>query len=49
MDAMLGKIVREEGAKRLLSGIGPRVMWISAGGAVFLGAYTSAANALSEL
>ncbi|EPS43399.1 hypothetical protein H072_2595 [Dactylellina haptotyla CBS 200.50] len=47
--SMLRKIVREEGAKKLLSGIGPRVMWISAGGAVFLGAYTGAANALSEL
>ncbi|KAF3926630.1 Mitoferrin [Arthrobotrys entomopaga] len=49
MAAMLGKIIREEGPRRLLSGVGPRVMWISAGGAVFLGAYTGAANALSEL
>ncbi|KAF3936063.1 Mitoferrin [Dactylellina cionopaga] len=49
MVAMFTKIVREEGARRLWSGIGPRVMWISAGGAVFLGAYTSATNALSEM
>ncbi|EWC45423.1 hypothetical protein DRE_00822 [Drechslerella stenobrocha 248] len=49
MLSMLSKIVREEGARKLLSGIGPRVMWISAGGAVFLGAYTGAANALATL
>ncbi|KAF3104241.1 S-adenosylmethionine transporter [Orbilia oligospora] len=49
MASMFRKIVAEEGARTLLSGIGPRVMWISAGGAVFLGAYTGAANALSEL
>ncbi|RVD84075.1 uncharacterized protein DFL_005844 [Arthrobotrys flagrans] len=49
MVSMFRKIVAEEGARTLLSGIGPRVMWISAGGAVFLGAYTGAANALSEL
>ncbi|KAF3931394.1 Mitoferrin [Dactylella cylindrospora] len=47
--SMLGKIVREEGPGKLLSGVGPRVMWISAGGAVFLGAYTGVSNVLSEL
>ena len=35
---MLRRTIRQEGAKALLSGIGPRVIWISAGGAVFLGA-----------
>ncbi|TRM62514.1 mitochondrial carrier domain-containing protein [Schizophyllum amplum] len=32
-------IVAQEGAKALFSGIVPRMMWISAGGAVFLGVY----------
>ncbi|KAK6332320.1 S-adenosylmethionine transporter [Orbilia brochopaga] len=49
MVSMLARIVGEEGVRTLLSGIGPRVMWISAGGAVFLGAYTGAANALAAL
>lgn len=35
-------IAREEGPKTLFSGIGPRVVWISLGGAVFFGAYESA-------
>jgi len=33
------RVVREEGWRKLLSGIEPRVMWISIGGFVFLGAY----------
>ena len=33
------RIVRQEGWKTLLSGIEPRVMWISIGGFVFFGAY----------
>lgn len=49
MASTLAKIIREEGAGKLLSGIGPRIMWISAGGAVFLGAYTGVANTLAEL
>lgn len=32
-------IYRTEGPKALFSGIVPRTLWISAGGAVFLGAY----------
>lgn len=32
-------IYKEEGFKVFLSGIGPRTMWISAGGAIFLGMY----------
>ncbi|KAK7018656.1 S-adenosylmethionine transporter [Paramarasmius palmivorus] len=32
-------IYRTEGAKALFAGVVPRTMWISAGGAVFLGAY----------
>ncbi|KAG8832189.1 S-adenosylmethionine transporter [Serendipita sp. 399] len=37
--AMLQKIYRQEGVRALFSGIVPRTLWISAGGAVFLGAY----------
>jgi solute carrier family 25 S-adenosylmethionine transporter 26 len=33
------RVVMEEGWRKLLSGIEPRVMWISIGGFVFLGAY----------
>jgi solute carrier family 25 (mitochondrial S-adenosylmethionine transporter), member 26 len=36
---LLATIIREEGYPALIKGIGPRVMWISAGGAVFLGVY----------
>jgi solute carrier family 25 S-adenosylmethionine transporter 26 len=36
---VLKRVVREEGPKTLLSGIEPRVMWISIGGFVFFGAY----------
>lgn len=46
---MLRRTVRQEGAKALLSGIGPRVIWISAGGAVFLGAYELAKDFLLAL
>ncbi|KAK4054617.1 S-adenosylmethionine transporter [Microbotryomycetes sp. JL221] len=38
----LGIIYREEGIKVLFSGVAPRVVWISAGGAVFLGVYEAA-------
>lgn len=33
------RILNEEGAASLLSGFGPRVMWISIGGFVFFGVY----------
>ena len=36
---VVGRLLREEGWKRLFSGIEPRVMWISIGGFVFFGAY----------
>lgn len=44
--AMTGKIWREEGGRVFFSGIGPRTMWISIGGAVFLGSYQWATNML---
>ncbi|CAN6637492.1 succinate/fumarate mitochondrial transporter [Trichomonascus vanleenenianus] len=34
-------ILKEEGPGAFLKGIGPRTMWISAGGAIFLGVYES--------
>ncbi|SMN22191.1 similar to Saccharomyces cerevisiae YNL003C PET8 S-adenosylmethionine transporter of the mitochondrial inner membrane, member of the mitochondrial carrier family [Maudiozyma saulgeensis] len=38
---MVRTILKEEGPLVFLSGIGPRTMWISAGGAIFLGVYES--------
>lgn len=43
---MVGRILREEGAGAFFKGVGPRTMWISIGGAVFLGSYQWASNAL---
>lgn len=43
---MLKRIIETEGARALLNGLGPRVLWISAGGAVFLGAYELAKDFL---
>lgn len=43
---MLGHILRENGARAFLAGLGPRVGWISAGGAIFLGSYQWASNLL---
>ena len=40
------RIVAEEGAATLLSGIVPRVFWISIGGAFFLGGYQAAERQL---
>jgi solute carrier family 25 (mitochondrial S-adenosylmethionine transporter), member 26 len=46
---MLRAIVRENGPRAFFAGIGPRIMWISAGGAVFLGSYQWAANWLEGI
>lgn len=43
---MLKDILRTSGPRAFFAGIGPRVMWISAGGAIFLGSYQWAYNAL---
>lgn len=42
----LGIIYREEGVRVLFSGVVPRVIWISLGGAVFLGVYEAAKKTL---
>jgi solute carrier family 25 S-adenosylmethionine transporter 26 len=42
-------ILREEGPKAFVAGLGPRIIWISAGGAIFLGSYQFAYNALTSV
>lgn len=46
MAVLVKDILRENGVKAFFAGIGPRVMWISAGGAIFLGSYQWAYNSL---
>ncbi|KND04019.1 uncharacterized protein SPPG_01466 [Spizellomyces punctatus DAOM BR117] len=41
-------IVAKEGARTLFSGVGPRVIWISIGGSIFLGVYEAAMNLLVD-
>ncbi|KAI0121436.1 mitochondrial carrier [Hypoxylon sp. NC0597] len=43
---VLRDLLRNHGIRPFFAGIGPRVMWISAGGAIFLGSYQWAVNAL---
>lgn len=42
-------IYRHEGPKALFAGIVPRTLWMSAGGAVFLGVYEWGVNGLQEI
>ena len=44
--AIAKEILRESGPKAFVSGMGPRVIWISVGGAIFLGSYQWAYNEL---
>jgi solute carrier family 25 S-adenosylmethionine transporter 26 len=44
--SVAGEILRDHGIRPFFAGIGPRVMWISIGGAIFLGSYQWAVNAL---
>ena len=46
MFTMLSTILRESGPRAFFAGIGPRVGWISVGGAIFLGSYQWASNLL---
>jgi solute carrier family 25 (mitochondrial S-adenosylmethionine transporter), member 26 len=43
------RVVRDEGASKLLAGLGPRVMWISIGGFVFFGVYEDCRVVLTRL
>ncbi|KAI0850065.1 mitochondrial carrier [Daldinia vernicosa] len=43
---VLKELLSTHGIRPFFAGIGPRVMWISAGGAIFLGSYQWAVNAL---
>jgi solute carrier family 25 S-adenosylmethionine transporter 26 len=45
---LLRQILRDSGPKAFFAGIGPRILWISAGGAIFLGSYQWAYNSLSR-
>ncbi|KAJ1978314.1 S-adenosylmethionine transporter [Dimargaris xerosporica] len=42
------RIIAEEGWRALFSGVGPRVAWISLGGAVFLGVYEKAKKTMID-
>ncbi|AEO71297.1 uncharacterized protein THITE_2060163 [Thermothielavioides terrestris NRRL 8126] len=48
MASIVRTILKENGIRPFFAGIGPRVMWISAGGAIFLGSYQWAVNALEK-
>ncbi len=47
MVPLLRQILNDSGPRAFFAGIGPRVLWISAGGAIFLGSYQWAYNSLS--
>jgi solute carrier family 25 S-adenosylmethionine transporter 26 len=47
MVPLLRQILKDSGPRAFFAGIGPRVLWISAGGAIFLGSYQWAYNSLS--
>ena len=42
-------IWKQSGPKAFFAGIGPRIMWISAGGAIFLGSYQWAYNSMTAI
>lgn len=47
--ATMKRIAAEEGPRALLSGMGPRIMWISIGGSIFLGVYEKALKTSGQL
>ncbi|KAJ4296690.1 S-adenosylmethionine transporter [Kalmusia sp. IMI 367209] len=49
MLSMLREILQQSGPRAFFAGIGPRVGWISVGGAIFLGSYQWASNAMGRL
>lgn len=42
------EVAKEEGLRGFTAGIGPRTMWISAGGAIFLGVYETVSTFLTD-
>ncbi|KAH6679553.1 s-adenosylmethionine mitochondrial carrier protein-like protein [Halenospora varia] len=48
MIPLLKQILKDNGPRAFFAGIAPRVMWISIGGAIFLGSYQWASNTLTE-
>ena len=48
MGSIVRTILKENGMRPFFAGIGPRVMWISAGGAIFLGSYQWAVNSMEQ-
>ena len=48
LGSVIIRIYREEGPAVFFSGVGPRTMWISAGGAIFLGMYETVHSLLSK-
>ncbi|KAL8693405.1 MAG: hypothetical protein Q9218_001754 [Villophora microphyllina] len=46
--SMVVEIWKVSGPRAFLAGIGPRIMWISAGGAIFLGTYQWAHNSMVD-
>ncbi|KAK9457412.1 mitochondrial carrier [Dipodascopsis uninucleata] len=49
MKTLVQEIIKDDGFKGFFKGIGPRTMWISAGGAVFLGVYEAAKSTVVSL
>ncbi len=49
LGTLLQRILAESGPRAFFAGIGPRIGWISAGGAIFLGSYQWAHNRLDSL
>jgi solute carrier family 25 S-adenosylmethionine transporter 26 len=47
MVSLLKQILTDSGPRAFFAGIGPRIVWISGGGAIFLGSYQWAYNSLS--
>jgi solute carrier family 25 S-adenosylmethionine transporter 26 len=48
MGTIVRTILKENGVRPFFAGIGPRVMWISIGGAIFLGSYQWAVNSMEQ-
>lgn len=47
--SMVRRMASEEGIRAFFAGLAPRTMWISIGGAIFLGSYQWAVNAMTRV